>query len=100
MSSDICCHLIVGCSSNHCIKCQRWVHCHCSDARKQVSVLLYWDVFDYRTCPDHNFSVEEKLEFKRGEDVLEEVEKLCCLGDMISCYGGTSEAVGARIGSV
>ena len=39
------------------------------------------------------------LDFKRGEDVLEEVEKFCYLGDMISCYGGASEAVSARIGS-
>ena len=41
----------------------------------------------------------EKLEFKTGEDVLEEVEKFCYLGDMISCFGGASEAVRARIGS-
>ena len=39
------------------------------------------------------------LDFKRGEDVLEEVEKFYYLGDMISCYGGASEAVSARIGS-
>ena len=50
-------------------------------------------------CPGHNFSVEEKLKFKSGEDVLEEVGKFCYLGDMISCYGGASEAVSARIGS-
>ena len=49
-------------------------------------------------CLGHNCSVE-KLEFKRGENVLEEVEKFCYLGDMISCYGGTSEAVNGRIGS-
>ena len=29
-----------------------------------------------RTCLHHNCSVKEKLEFKRGEDVLEEVQKL------------------------
>ena len=52
-----------------------------------------------RTCLGHNCLVEEKLEFKRGEDVLEEVEGFCYLGDMISSYGGTSEAVSARIGS-
>ena len=28
------------------------------------------------------------------------MEKFCCLGDMITCYGGTSEAVSLRIGSV
>ena len=43
--------------------------------------------------------VEEKLEFKRGEDVLEEVEKFCYLGNIISCYCGASEAVNASIGS-
>ena len=54
----------------------------------------------YRTCLAHNCSVEEKLEFKRGEDVLEKVEKFCYLCDMVICYGGTSEAVSARIGNV
>ena len=34
-----------------------------------------------------------------GEDVLEEVEKFCYLGDVISCYGGACEAVSARISS-
>ena len=52
-----------------------------------------------RTCLGHNCLVEEKLEFKRGEDVLEELEKYCYLGDMISCYGGASQAVSARIRS-
>ena len=66
---------------------------------KQVSLLSCRDVFVCRTCIGHNCLVEEKLEFKRGEDVLEEVEKFCYLGDMISCYGGASEAVSARIGS-
>ena len=32
------------------------------------------------------------------DDALEEVEKFCYLGDIISCYGGASEAVSARIG--
>ena len=36
-----------------------------------------------------NCSVE-KLEFKRGEDILEKVEKICYLGNMISYYGGAS----------
>ena len=39
------------------------------------------------------------LEFKRGEDILEEVEKFCYLVDTISCCCGASEAVSARIGS-
>ena len=47
-----------------------------------------------------SWSEGEKLEFKRGEDVLERVEKFFYLGDMISCYGGASEAVSARIGIV
>ena len=61
-----------------------------------MSRLSCCDVFICRTCLGHDCSVEENLEFKRGEDVLEEVEKLCYLGDMISCYGGASEAVSAR----
>ena len=48
-----------------------------------------------------SLSVEHVLvEFKRGENVLEELEKFYCLGDMISCCGEASEAVSARIGSV
>ena len=58
-----------------------------------VSLLSCWDVFVCRTCLGHNCSVEEKLGFKRGEDVLEEVKNFCYLGDMISCYGGASKAV-------
>ena len=77
-----------------------WVHRCCSDVPRQVSLLSCCDVFVCRTCLGHNCSVEEKLEFKRGEDVLEEVEKSCYLGDMISCYGGASGAMRARIGCV
>ena len=66
---------------------------------RQVSLLSCCDVFVCRTYLGHNRSAE-KLEFKRGEDVLEEVEKFCYLGDMISCYSGASEAVSAIIGSV
>ena len=88
----------VGCNSIECTKCQSRVHCCCYVPR-QVSLLSCWDVFVCRTCLDHNCSVEEKLEFKRGEDVLEEEERFCSLGDMISCYGGASEAVSARIGT-
>ena len=65
---------------------------------RQVSILSCWDVFVYRLCLGHNCPVEENSEFKRGEDVLEEVEKFCYL-DMISYYGGASEAVNARIRS-
>ena len=56
-------------------------------------------VFVCTACLGHSCSVEEKLEFKRDEDVLQEVGKFCYLGDMISCYGGASEAVTAIIGS-
>ena len=87
------------CNSIQCTKCQRWVHRHCSDVPRQVSLLSCQDIFVCRTCLRHNFSVVEKLEFKTGEDVLEEVEKFCYLGDMISCFGGASEAVSVRIGS-
>ena len=66
---------------------------------RQVSLLLCRDVFVCRTCLGRNYSVEEKLKLKRDEYVLEEVEKFCYIGDMISCYGGASEAVSARIGS-
>ena len=89
----------VGCNSIQCTKCQRWVHRCFSDVPRQVSLLLCRDIFACRTCLCHNCSVVEKLEFKIGEDVLEEVEKFCYLGDMISCFGGASEAVSARIGS-
>ena len=64
-----------------------------------MSLLSCRDVFVCRTCLGHNCSIEERLEFKRGEDVLEEVEKFCYLGDIISCYGGASKALNAKIGS-
>ena len=89
----------LGRNSVPCTKCQRWVHRRYSDVPRQVSLLSCRDIFVCRTCLGHNCSVVEKLEFKTGEDVLEEVEKFCYLGDMISCFGGASEAVSARIGS-
>ena len=88
----------VGCNSIQCTKCQRWVRRHCSDVTRQVSLLSCCDVFVCRTYLGHNCSVEEKLECKSGEDVLEEVGTFCYLGDMVSCYGGASETVSARIG--
>ena len=75
----------VACNFIYSTKCQRWVHGRCSDVPTQVSLLSCCDVFVCRTCLGHNCPVEEKLEFKRGEDVLEEVEKFCYLGDMIGC---------------
>lgn len=57
------------------------------------------DVYVCRLCLVHNCLAEEKLEFKRSEDVLEEMEKFCYMGNMISCYGEAPETVGARIGS-
>ena len=89
----------VGCNSIQCAKRQRWIHCCCSDVPTQLSLLSCWDVFVCRTCIGHNCTTEEKLEFKRGEDVLEEVEKFCYLGNLINCYGGAFEAMSARIGS-
>ena len=71
-----------------------------SDQVYYQSLLLCWNVFVCRTCLGHNCSVEKKLEFKTGEDVLEEVEKFCYLGDLISCHGGASKAVITRIGNV
>ena len=64
-----------------------------------MSLVSCRDVFVCRTCLGHNCSVEKKLEFKRGEDVLEEVETFCYLGDTISCYRGASKAVSAVIGN-
>ena len=76
-----------------------WVDGRCSGVPRQVCLLSCQDVFVCGTCLGHNCSVEEKLEFKKGEDVLEEMEKFCYLGDMISCYGGASDTVSARTDS-
>ena len=76
----------IGCNSIQCTKCQRWVNCRCRDAPRPVGLLSCWNVFVCRTCLGHNCSVEEKLEFKRGEDVLEEVEKFCYLVNIIVCF--------------
>ena len=73
----------VDCNSIKCTKCQRWAHHCCSDVPRQVSLLSCWDVLICRTCLAHSCTVEVRLEFKRGEAVLEKVE-LCYLGDMIS----------------
>ena len=83
----------VGCNVIQCTKCQRWVRHRCSDVHRQVSLLSRRDVFACRTSLGHNCSVEEKLEFKRCEDVLEDVAKFCYLDYITSCYGGSSEAV-------
>ena len=82
----------VGCNSIERTKCQVWVH-----RPRQVSLLSCRVVFDCRTCLGHNCSVEKKLPIKRGEDVLEEVEKFCYLDDVIICYGGASEAVSGKL---
>ena len=89
----------VGSNFIQCTKCQRRVHCFCSDVPRQVSLLSCWDFFVCRTCLGQNCLVEEKLKFKGGKDILEEVEKFCYLGDIISIYGGASELVSARISS-
>ena len=70
-----------------------------SGVPRQVSILSCRDIFVCRRCLGHNCPVKEKLEYKRGVDVLEEVEKFCYLVDMISCYDRASEEVSARIGS-
>ena len=49
----------------------------------------------FGVCLCLNCLVEEKLDFKKNEDDLEEVEKFCCLGDMISCFGGTKQKIGS-----
>ena len=75
----VCCEW-VDCNSIQCTKCQRWVHRCCSDVPRQASLLSCRDIFVYRTFLGHNCSVEEKLKFKRGEDVLEEVKKFFLCG--------------------
>ena len=47
----------------------------------------------------NNISVKEKVEFKRGQNVFEEVKKFYYLGDMFNSYGRVSEEVRERIGS-
>ena len=89
----------VGCNSIQCTKYQSWVHRRCSDVPRQVSLISCWNVFICRTFPGHNFLVEEKLECEGGEDVSEEEEKFCYLGDMIICCSGASEVVISRSGS-
>ena len=89
----------VGSNSILCTECQMCVHCCCYVPR-QVSLLQRWNVIVCRTYVGHNYLVEENLQSEKGENVLEEVEKFCYLGDMISCYGGASETVSGRIGSV
>ena len=64
----------VRCSSIQCMKYQRWVHRRYSDVPRKVSLVSCHDIFVCRTCLGHNCSEEEKLEFKKGEDVLKEVE--------------------------
>ena len=56
----------VGCNSIQCTECQRWVHRRCPDVPRQVSCR---NAFVCRACLGHNCLVEEKLEFKGGEDV-------------------------------
>ena len=89
----------VGYNSIWCTKCQKWVHRRCLDVSRQVNLLSCHDVFVCRPCLGHYCSLKEKVEFKSGEDVLEDVEKFCYLGDMPSLYGGATEAVSARIGN-
>ena len=78
---------------------KRWAHRCCCDILRQVSLLLFWDAFVCRTCLGHSCSAEEKLQFKRGEGILEKVEKFSDLDGMTTFCGVASEAVGARIGS-
>ena len=86
----------VGCNSIQRTKCQKWVHCRCSDVPWQASLLSCRNVFVCKTCLVLNCSAEDKLEFKKDVDVLEEVETFCYLGDIIISYYVASEAVSAR----
>ena len=68
----------VGCNSIQYTECHWWVHRRCYNVPRQLN-LSCQDVFICRTCLGHNCSVE-KLEFKSGEDVLEEVKKFLLCG--------------------
>ena len=57
----------VRCNSIQCTKCQRWIHCRSSEVPRQVIPLSCQNVLVCRTYLVHNGSVEETLEFKRGE---------------------------------
>ena len=70
----------------------------CTEAGEST---VCWDVFICRTYLGHNCLIEEKLFLINVyEDVLEEVEKFCFLGDMISCFGEASEALSGKIDTV
>ena len=49
----------------------------------RVSLLSCQQVFVCRTCLGLNCSVMEKVEFRGGGDVLEDVEKFCYLSGML-----------------
>ena len=80
---------------DRCGVCGEWVSCNsiqCKNVRGGVNVVVLIsllpcrDVFVCRKFHGHNCSVGENLEFKRSEDVLEEVEKFFFyLSDMTSC---------------
>ena len=89
----------VGHKSIQCTKFQTWVHRCCSDVSRRFSLLSRQYPYVCRRCLTYNCPVKKNKGFKRGEEVLEEVEKFCYLGDMFSSYGGASEAVNVRIGS-
>ena len=65
------------------------VHRRCPDVSRWINSLSSHDVFVCRLCLDHPCSVKEKVEFERGEDGLEDVEKFY-LSDMPSLHGGAS----------
>ena len=77
-----------------CGVCGEWVSCNslqCKNVRGGLNVVVLisllpcQDVFVCRKCLGHNCSVGQNLKFKKGEDVLEEVETFFYLGDMTSC---------------
>ena len=87
----------IGCNSIQYTECHWWVHRRCYDVPRQVNLLSCRDVFVCRTRLGHNCSVE-KLEFKSGEDVLEEV-KVFVMWVTWLVVMVENEAVSARIGS-
>ena len=73
----------VGHDSIWCAKYQNWVYRPFSGLPRQVSLFSCQDFFVCWTCPGLNYSIEEKVPFKRGKDVLEETEKFCEM--LVSC---------------
>ena len=65
-----------------CTKCQKWVHRSCWHVLICVSLSSCQNVDISKISVRHQSSVKDKLELKKGDDILKEVETFCYLGDM------------------